>query len=55
MKPGDLVEFIGSFAGDAKGVLVERWGIDNPGWRVILVNEEVVHWPSTQLKLAQEA
>ena len=55
MKPCDLVEFIGSFGGTSKGVLVERWGVDNPGWWVILIDEEIVQWPESQLKLAQEA
>lgn len=54
MKPGDMVEIQGAFKSDDNdkiGVLVEKWGTENPDWWVILIGGEIIHWPECQLVL----
>ena len=52
MKSGDMVKLKGSHhSGELCGVLVQRWGLDNPGWWEVLIGKEVVHWPERQLVL----
>lgn len=51
MKPGDMVEIQGAFSNDKVGVLVQRWGTDNPDWWEVLIDGEIIHWPECQLML----
>ena len=52
MKSGDMVNIVGAFASDTVGILIQKWGVDNPDWWEIMVGEEIIHWPECQLKLA---
>ena len=58
MKAGDAVRFKGSTweklnGRKSRGILIRRWGKDNPDWWEILLDGEIVQWPESQLVLEQ--
>ena len=58
MKAGDAVRFKGSIweklnGRYSRGILIKRWGKDNPDWWEVLLDGEIVQWPESQLVLEQ--
>jgi len=60
MKPGDMVRLEKSMStesmrgGAPTGIIVEKWGVDNPDWWVVLVAGEMIQWPAGQLSLVED-
>tara|TARA_B100000131_G_C18040789_1_gene582317 strand:+ start:990 stop:1181 length:192 start_codon:yes stop_codon:yes gene_type:complete len=60
VKPGDLVEIIGSFSDDNPevtsllGTVIKPWSI--PEWWVILSPDgELINWPEAQMSVINES
>ena len=60
IKPGDLVEIIGSFSDDNPevtsilGTVIQRWSI--PGWWEVLAPDgEIINWPEEQMSVINES
>lgn len=51
MKSGDMVRIQGAFSKELVGVLIRKWGVDNPDWWEVLIGKEIIHWPESQLVL----
>ena len=54
MKVGDLVRIVGTMSGpDVVGVVIGPWK-DVPEWCRVLVKDEIIQWPESQLDLLKD-
>ncbi len=60
MKPGDLVKVCQSldFKGDKLGLIgtiIEPWEHQPEWWLILTRDEELIHWPESQLEVISES